>query len=76
MWAWLMKGLGMPASITKSAVTQSREVCLNRVRVFKQAITGHIDAGNRDFVELRSLVDQYADAQNAADALSGQVRVE
>lgn len=46
--------------------------CLRRTNLYKQQIRAHLEAGDRDFKALHVLVDRYADAQHAADVLSGQ----
>jgi len=65
----------MPEYVTSAAVKQSRELMLQRARDAKKQIVSFLDSGDRKFAELRVLVDVYADAQNAADVLSGQTQV-
>lgn len=56
-------------------VQLSREQLIVQVRGLKADIIGMLESGSRDFETLARMVRQYADAQNAADVLSGQSRI-
>lgn len=62
-------------TIQVDAVERSRDDLLRRVVSLKKNIAAHLESGDRDFASLRRLIDDYADAQHAADVLSGQTRI-
>lgn len=61
--------------VTANSVKLARDHALLNVKSLKCQIVAHVESGDRDWTALRRLVDCYADAQNAADVLSGQATV-
>lgn len=66
----------MSTKLKPEAVSISRGLTLFQVRDTKRRLMGMLEGGDRDWGLMRALFDKYADAQDAADVLSGQSHVE
>lgn len=70
-----MAGLAVPTSGQRGAAfSESHNLLITRVRQLKTAIISHLECGDRNFVELRAMLDGYMDAQSTADKISGQAK--